>query len=442
MIISVRLQAPWDVDLISLAANNEFDIKKWFKKALIAWATEDTSFVIPCPKSLPFYEKPERQLYHLYFGNNGADPQVVAKLDQLQSGWRNAFVKILFRHYMEMPYLTAFGPEDLFAKLSWLNGEKALHKEEAYTVPVQENKTEKKNRDNPKDLILAKGATDAATLIRLAEHSDPRVRLAVADNPSAPAEALYAVYDIGDEDGGVDYLYSLASNVATPSPLLDKLISDWSIVGVKKLVALHPNLSMKQAIKLCRDPDGPVREAMASNPELPSACYGILVTDEEPDVRKELLKNPNFPISLIEILLQDEDESVRALAGNRHLNMEKEEENKEEEQSVKNQKKPFKDKPEEPEEVEEPETPVKEKQKKKPAKKKTTKKEPIKEESAKEEPAKEETNQVEQQGEPVETKPNDTDPFAADGTETITEEETEEGAGFDLFGAIHKMADE
>jgi hypothetical protein len=113
----------------------------------------------------------------------------------------------------------------------------------------------------------------AATLAKLAEHSHPPVRLAVAENPN------------------------------TSPRLLWKLASD-EVYWVRSSVARHPRAERALLKSLATDPHRTVRIAVAKHPKTSGALLKLLANDSDEDVVLELLTRTNLPRTILLHLIE------------------------------------------------------------------------------------------------------------------------------------------
>ncbi len=175
---TVRLQRPWDIDLITLSKHPDFNFSYWVKQALIAWSMNDTQFIIPCPPKadiddntseinrrlselfnkaettgLTADEKKERKelkkeqvvTIHIRLDPE-KDKNIIEKLGMIQEGYRNSFIKNLIRHYMDKPYAYTYGPEFLFENLKKADIAKSRNE-------AAEEKIEPENSESTKKII-------------------------------------------------------------------------------------------------------------------------------------------------------------------------------------------------------------------------------------------------------------------------------------------------
>ena len=104
----VRFYWQHDLDLIALAVHPDFDMGKWFKKAMIAWARGDEEFIIPLPdKPQPFSTELNNTNIHFRLSPQKED-DVIAKLNGIRTGFRNSAIKLIFRSYLDKPYLMPY----------------------------------------------------------------------------------------------------------------------------------------------------------------------------------------------------------------------------------------------------------------------------------------------------------------------------------------------
>lgn len=108
MNVMVRLYTRHDLDLIALKKNTYFDFNKCLKMAVIAWARGE-SYSIPSPPSLSkkdFFDDIKPVALHFNLGRDEED--VIEKLKLVRYGFRNSFLKNLFRYYMSAPELSIY----------------------------------------------------------------------------------------------------------------------------------------------------------------------------------------------------------------------------------------------------------------------------------------------------------------------------------------------
>lgn len=107
MDITVRLYIRHDLDLIGLKQNPNFNFNKYMKDAVIAWANEDNNFIIPMP--VPAEEKiPLKSSVFHFRLNNKEHEYVIKRLKSIRYSYRNAFLKTIFRHYLQYTPLDVF----------------------------------------------------------------------------------------------------------------------------------------------------------------------------------------------------------------------------------------------------------------------------------------------------------------------------------------------
>lgn len=107
MDITVRLYIRHDLDLIGLKCNPNFNFNKYMKDAVIAWANEDSNFIIPMP--VPAEEKiPLKSSVFHFRLNNKEHEYVIKRLKSIRYSYRNAFLKTIFRHYLQYTPIDVF----------------------------------------------------------------------------------------------------------------------------------------------------------------------------------------------------------------------------------------------------------------------------------------------------------------------------------------------
>lgn len=113
MNVIVRLYWQHDLDLVALNMHPDFDMGKWMKKAVIAFAKGDAGFVIPLPRSMPYHANLESCSTHFALAP-GKDADIIACLNGFRYGQRNSAIKNIFRMYLEAPYLEPYYNEKMF----------------------------------------------------------------------------------------------------------------------------------------------------------------------------------------------------------------------------------------------------------------------------------------------------------------------------------------
>ncbi len=145
---TVRLQRPWDIDLITLSKHPDFNFSLWTKKALTAWGKDDNTFFIPCPDNYPT-DDTRPVVIHINL-NPEKDRAVINKLLKIKEGYRNSFIKNLIRHYMDKPYVYTYGPEDLFENISHSSN---TNSSENSIIPSDKKEDNRENAAGIKDVV-------------------------------------------------------------------------------------------------------------------------------------------------------------------------------------------------------------------------------------------------------------------------------------------------
>jgi len=126
--------------------------------------------------------------------------------------------------------------------------------------------------------LLQKSDTITAMLTRLAHSDDMSARWAVAKNPHTSVETLEFL-----SNDTVNLVRALvATNRATPKPILQKLFNDEKIV----------------------------RDGLSGNPSTPIKLLSILADDADAMVRMRVLENPSCTKELCTRLLDDSAPNV------------------------------------------------------------------------------------------------------------------------------------
>ena len=109
MNVIVRLYWQHDLDLVALTLHPMFEMGKWMKKAMIAYAQGDEEFHIPLPPEMP----PEKHLENCdaHFAldpKNEIENEVIKILQQFRNGQRNSVIKLIFRNYLDELFLKPY----------------------------------------------------------------------------------------------------------------------------------------------------------------------------------------------------------------------------------------------------------------------------------------------------------------------------------------------
>lgn len=148
--------------------------------------------------------------------------------------------------------------------------------------------------------------TPLATLGELATDRSPKVRRAVAGNPSAPVEVLDSL--VNDEKWAVRF--AVAEN---PSPDAMRLAVEASDPDVRGRAAQRDDLDAASLERLLKDAVPTVRERMAEvTRDVPTVS--ALARDPHPAVRSTILLNPALTEADAEMLARDPIARVRAVA--------------------------------------------------------------------------------------------------------------------------------
>ena len=114
MNVTVRLYWQHDLDLVALSIHPEFDIGKWIKRAVIAWAREDKSFYIPSPLfPQPYSAKIESTTIHFKLSPE-KEADVISCIHGIRTGFRNSAMKLIFRTYLRSPYMAPYYDSETF----------------------------------------------------------------------------------------------------------------------------------------------------------------------------------------------------------------------------------------------------------------------------------------------------------------------------------------
>lgn len=140
---------------------------------------------------------------------------------------------------------------------------------------------------NPKVRLALAGDTHSppALLGWLAHDERDEMKLALARNPVAPAEVLFALARWNSVRP------ALAYNPGAPATLLATLKDHWD-PWVRRAVARNPKTPAEILCKLSRDRNLWVRHAVAGNPRTPRAALRQLANEDEVCLNRALTSNP------------------------------------------------------------------------------------------------------------------------------------------------------
>lgn len=159
---------------------------------------------------------------------------------------------------------------------------------------------------NERARIAADKATATTTLRELASDRSPKVRQAVARNPSAPIDVLNAL--ARDEKWAVRF--AVAEN---PSPHALPVALGASDPDTRGRAAQRDDLDAASIQLLLHDPVHTVRQRMAEVTQDQSVA-AALARDPHPAVRSTILLNPMLSETDVEMLASDPIARVRATA--------------------------------------------------------------------------------------------------------------------------------
>lgn len=114
MNVIVRLYWQHDLDLVALNMHPDFDMGKWMKKAVVAFAKGDEGFSIPLPRSMPYHVDLDNCSTHFVLSPE-KDEDIIAVMNGFRYGQRNSAIKNIFRMYLEAPYMEPYYNEKMFA---------------------------------------------------------------------------------------------------------------------------------------------------------------------------------------------------------------------------------------------------------------------------------------------------------------------------------------
>lgn len=113
MNIIVRFYWQYNLDLVALAMHPDFDMSYWVKQAITAEARGIKDFSIPLPESQPYSIDLESNYIHFQLDPE-EDDDVISYILGIRYGFRNSAIKIIFRKYLEEPFLDVFWNEETY----------------------------------------------------------------------------------------------------------------------------------------------------------------------------------------------------------------------------------------------------------------------------------------------------------------------------------------
>lgn len=135
---SVRFYWQHDLDLIALTVHPNFDFSGWFKRAIIAWVRGE-ELTIPLPlEPQPFTVNMENKKICFYLSPEN-DDDVIKALQEIRKGYRNSAMKLIFRTYLERPYLEPYYNEQTF--IAKVRGGNAAEKSTPTNMIVPKSKS-------------------------------------------------------------------------------------------------------------------------------------------------------------------------------------------------------------------------------------------------------------------------------------------------------------
>ncbi len=160
-------------------------------------------------------------------------------------------------------------------------------------------------------------STPAEVLRRLGHDPDTDVQQAVADHPNAPEEALEAFFSgwvfPPDLDIRPGELYRrVRRQEPVPPEWLETLARGPE--RARRLVAAHPEAPPSTLLALAQDEDWRVRQAVAQHPALPAEVLVRLAADSDVDVRRAAYAHPQAGARVLEQVRPEDPQDIRLLA--------------------------------------------------------------------------------------------------------------------------------
>lgn len=152
MNVIVRLYWQHDLDLVALTLHPMFEMGKWMKKAMIAYAQGDEEFHIPLPPEMPPEKPLENSDAHFALDpKNEIENEVIKILQQFRNGQRNSVIKLIFRNYLDELFLKPYIDTNTYIVKARGNygGKK---KENNISIPSVTKRTAKGDSSTPRSL--------------------------------------------------------------------------------------------------------------------------------------------------------------------------------------------------------------------------------------------------------------------------------------------------
>ena len=152
-------------------------------------------------------------------------------------------------------------------------------------------------------------AAAPAMLCRLSEDPDWHVRLRVAANPAAPAEAIRRL----SEDPDQSVRYGVTGNPAAPPEVLERF-RDISTDRVQDRLAANPSTPVEVLEQLLSSPLQDVCARVAANPSTPARVLQELSKHPNAYLRERVAHNPSASAQALQQLSKDPEPRVRSRA--------------------------------------------------------------------------------------------------------------------------------
>lgn len=143
MRITVRLNSPYDIDLISLLYRDDYDLKKAMRNALYAYVRGEEK-QIPVPDSFVEVDYLHRNPHLLDITIYDQDRDVIGFYESIRYSYRNSFLKHIFRHMAKRIYIV---PEDENAQIPVKTGKDKTVRREFAAGDVKDAALSDKNKN-------------------------------------------------------------------------------------------------------------------------------------------------------------------------------------------------------------------------------------------------------------------------------------------------------
>ena len=148
--------------------------------------------------------------------------------------------------------------------------------------------------------------TSEETLIKLANHTDPEVRLVLIRNKALTLKVLWLL--VKDQNSRIRE--AIAKDIKTPLSILEMLAQD-NDGGVRMAVFNNSKITVEILCLLANDQFPMIREAVAENRKTPLSILKNLAQDDDKDVRLAVARNSKTTLEMLCLLANDQFPGIR-----------------------------------------------------------------------------------------------------------------------------------